>query len=489
MKKTRVILLILIILNCITIFRFSNQEADISKNSSGRVANIVVQIIPSLRNMPEAEQEIVKSQILQPIVRKTAHYLIYTSLGILTMSYALTYKRMTYQNGIIAQLFGSLYATTDEIHQLFVKGRSCEFRDVCLDSLGIFTGIIIAILIFKLIKKYKNNKKLDNLNIDMSEKVDVLVATYNGEKYIKQQIESLLNQTYKNIQIYISDDCSTDGTRQILKEYENNNRIKIFYQEKNLGYVGNFEFLLHQVKSNLYMLCDQDDVWKKEKIEKSVEKLKSEDLDLVFGDLEVVDENLNTIYSSYNKYMHMSEKIENYYQDYRLQYLYNCMTGCTMLSKRKYLDKILPLPKNSKYMIHDYWIGLIVSLNGKVGYLNTPYILYRQHGKNQVGTKKASKTCKKLKEIRDFSIDIRIGVFETYIENEDIFPEKLRKQNEKALEYFKMLKTKENFNFKKWNIFFELYKTETFTQFVKNFMVLNLPFFVKIVFDNVHKND
>ena len=87
----------------------------------------------------------------------------------------------------------------------------------------------------------------------MNQKVDILLATYNGEKYIKEQVESILNQTYENIQIIISDDCSTDKTRQVLKEYENNEKIKIFYQEKNLGYVKNFEFLLNQVESNLYM--------------------------------------------------------------------------------------------------------------------------------------------------------------------------------------------------------------------------------------------
>ena len=67
----------------------------------------------------------------------------------------------------------------------------------------------------------------------MQEKIDVLMATYNGEKYLKEQIDSILNQTYKNIQIIISDDCSTDSTREILKQYEQNEKIKIYYQEKN----------------------------------------------------------------------------------------------------------------------------------------------------------------------------------------------------------------------------------------------------------------
>ena len=321
----------------------------------------------------------------------------------------------------------------------------------------------------------------------MDEKVDILLATYNGEKYLKEQIESLLNQTYTNIQIIISDDCSTDGTRDILKSYENNEKIKVYYQENNLGYVKNFEFLLKKVESDLYMLCDQDDFWKKEKVEKTVDKLQKENLDLVFGDLEVVDENLNLLYPSYNKYMHLAHKIDKYHKDYKLQYLYNCMTGCTMMSKKKFLDKILPLPTNSKYMIHDYWIGLIVSLNGKVGYLDKPYILYRQHGKNQVGTKKASQTASQLDTVRNLSIDTRIGTFETYVQHEEIFTEKLRNQNKEALEYFKMIRNKKNFNFRKWNVFFKLYRYESASQFIKNFVVLNLPFFVRVIFDNTRK--
>lgn len=321
----------------------------------------------------------------------------------------------------------------------------------------------------------------------MNQKVDILLATYNGEKYIKEQVESILNQTYENIQIIISDDCSTDNTRQVLKEYENNEKIKIFYQEKNLGYVKNFEFLLKQVKSNLYMLSDQDDVWKKEKVEKSVEKIESEKLDLVFGDLEVVDENLNTLYKSYNRYMHLIHKIKKYQKDYRLQYLYNCMTGCTIISRKNWIDKVLPFPTNSKYMIHDYWLGFVIALNGKVGYIEEPYILYRQHEKNQVGSKKASKTASKLEKVRNISINTRIGTFETYVMHEEIFDEKLRKQNKKALEYFKMLKNKKNFNFRQWGIFFRLYKYESFSQYIKNFMVLNLPWIVKIVFDLKHK--
>ena len=79
------------------------------------------------------------------------------------------------------------------------------------------------------------------------EEIDILMATYNGEKYLREQIDSILNQTYSKFRLLISDDCSQDKTREILKEYEEKDkRITVYYQEENLGYVKNFEFLLRK---------------------------------------------------------------------------------------------------------------------------------------------------------------------------------------------------------------------------------------------------
>ena len=150
MKVRRIIFFILIIINCMTIFYFSNQVANVSSNSSGRIANFLAQVIPALKNMPEEERQVVCSDVLQPIVRKTAHFSIYTLLGFFTMNFALTFNVDKYKRGIASWGAGTLYAVTDELHQYFVPGRSCEFRDVCIDSLGVFTGIMIAILIVKI---------------------------------------------------------------------------------------------------------------------------------------------------------------------------------------------------------------------------------------------------------------------------------------------------------------------------------------------------
>ena len=318
----------------------------------------------------------------------------------------------------------------------------------------------------------------------MQETIDVLLATYNGEKYIKEQIDSILNQSYKNIRLIISDDCSKDKTQEILKEYEKkDNRIELHIQEKNLGVVKNIEFLLKQVKNKYYMLSDQDDVWLPEKIEKSLETLLKNNVDLVFGDLEVVDQDLKTMYPSFGDFMLLNKKIHKYINSDRLNYIYNCVTGCTILAKKETIQKILPLPKKSKYLIHDHWIGLMTSIYGKVAYMPEKYIKYRQHGNNQVGTDKISHGFKKLDQVRELFINVKLGVFGTYVENNNRFPEDMQKLNTEIYEYFKMIENKKNINFRKWKTFHELYKTESFSYYILNFVIMNLPMFGRPIFN------
>lgn len=318
----------------------------------------------------------------------------------------------------------------------------------------------------------------------MQETIDVLLATYNGEKYIKEQIDSILDQTYENIRLIISDDCSKDKTQEILKEYEKkDNRIELYIQEKNLGVVKNIEFLLKQVKNKYYMLSDQDDIWLPEKIEKSLETLLENNADLVFGDLEVVNQDLKTMYPSFGDFMLLNKKIHKYINSNMLNYIYNCVTGCTILAKKETIQKILPLPKKSKYLIHDHWIGLMTSIYGKVAYMPEKYIKYRQHGNNQVGTDKISHGFKKLDQVRELFINVKLGVFGTYVENNNRFPEDMQKLNTEIYEYFKMIQNKKNINFRKWKTFHELYKTESFSYYILNFVIMNLPMFGRPIFN------
>lgn len=314
------------------------------------------------------------------------------------------------------------------------------------------------------------------------EKVDILLATYNGQKYIREQIDSILNQTYKEFRLLISDDGSTDGTREILNEYKSkDNRIEVFMQEKNLGVVKNFEFLLGKVEAKYYMFSDQDDIWKESKIEKSLNKIE-EGFDLVYSDLEVVDENLNVTYSSYWKLKGIYNKVKKY-NNFEALYLNNFITGCTVISKKELINSFMPLPNTSKFVLHDYWISLIISQEGKIAYIEESLIKYRQHKNNKVGSKKKSDELKTIDEIRSLFIQVKKEHFKVFIENEEKFKsEEIKKLNRKALEYYEMLETKKYLNFRGWGLFIKLYKYEGFSYNLQNFAILNLPAIAKILY-------
>ena len=318
--------------------------------------------------------------------------------------------------------------------------------------------------------------------------VSICMATYNGAKYIKEQMDSILSQRFKEndnveLEIIVSDDGSTDDTISILESYHDS-RIKIFHHKNYSKYKyfkanrlasSNFENAITKATGDYLFLADQDDVWLPTKVEHTYEKLKETDADLVFTDLEVVNEKLETIYPSFNDFMLLSRKIKKYLHSYRLQYLYNCVTGCTLMSKKKFIKMILPIPTQSKYAIHDTWIACTVANNGKMEYLDEKTIKYRQHGNNQVGTDKISHKFSKLQQVRDLFIEVKLGLFRTYVENDRIFNDELKEKNKKALNYFEMIKDKKHINLKQWNVFHDLYKTETLSYYLLNFFIMNLP--------------
>ena len=157
MKKIfwiRVILIIMILINCITIFKFSNEQAEKSSSTSGKVIDRIIEINPKTKELNMNEKNIIKEKIVTP-VRKTGHFTIYFILGILLFCFTKTFN-IKDQKRILISLFSAfVYACTDEIHQLFVNGRSGELRDVCIDSVGALFGIFFTLLIFAGILKLK----------------------------------------------------------------------------------------------------------------------------------------------------------------------------------------------------------------------------------------------------------------------------------------------------------------------------------------------
>ena len=145
----RIIFLILIMINCVVIFNFSAQKADESSSTSGKVVDVVMAKIYKNNSVPQGEEIVIRDRITT-IVRKGAHFSIYTCLGIFTYLYTGTYNLNKKKRVLYTIAFCFTYACSDEFHQKFVDGRSGEIRDVCIDTCGAFFGCMVIIAISKL---------------------------------------------------------------------------------------------------------------------------------------------------------------------------------------------------------------------------------------------------------------------------------------------------------------------------------------------------
>lgn len=229
----------------------------------------------------------------------------------------------------------------------------------------------------------------------MEELVDILVTTYNtNEKYLRKQIESILRQTYKNIKIYISDDNSTNkNISPILQEYaEKDKRIKLYMQPKNLGYNKNFEFLLKESKANYIMFSDHDDVWHKDKVEKSLNALKQKDVDMVYCNCRQIDEDGQVIQEDYFKYKNVplingKDKLA----------ISRCVgIGCSQIITKYVRDKMIPFKES--VIAHD-WLAAFIANEGKgISYIEEPLFDYRLHNSNVFGGRSLSQNISKWKK-------------------------------------------------------------------------------------------
>ena len=205
--------------------------------------------------------------------------------------------------------------------------------------------------------------------------ISVCIATYNGEKYIREQLDSILFQLSDSDEVIISDNGSTDSTIDIVKSY-NDARIKLSHFERNLYkdvphycVTMNFENAIKKSSGEYIFLSDQDDIWLPNKVEYILKYLR--DYDLVISDFEYVDSELNPL--GKRKYG------ENFkFHNYLL--LGGKYYGCVMAFNRKILNYVLPFP--NKLLLHDYWIGILSEINGSVKYLNIPLVKYRTHASN-----------------------------------------------------------------------------------------------------------
>ena len=216
------------------------------------------------------------------------------------------------------------------------------------------------------------------------DKVLVLMSTYNGEKYLREAIDSILNQTNVEVSLLVRDDGSKDATQDILQKYQNQNKLK-WYCGKNLGAQMSFMDLIFQAEEgwDFYAFADQDDVWLNQKLSKAIEHLSklSAPCRLYTGTPQFVDESLQPVAAEY--------KIPSKPYTFPQAFIKNMAIGCTMVMDEALLRMVKAYRPKSVPM-HDRWVYLIcLGMGGKLFYDHEPYLLYRRHENNASGEKKS----------------------------------------------------------------------------------------------------
>jgi len=223
-------------------------------------------------------------------------------------------------------------------------------------------------------------------------KTSVAMCTYNGEKHIKNQLDSILNQSLAIDEIVICDDGSNDKTIEIIIQYQQEYPNKIFLHRNpiNLKSNKNFEKAISLCNGDYIFLSDQDDIWRKNKVEKIIQYFsKNESAEAVFSNAELINDN-NKKFTDNNLWNsigfiedQLSKPIDLYHH---IKFKCNMVTGATLCIKQEIKSLILPIP-NIKKFHHDEWIAIIIASRRKLEYLTDELISYRIHTEQQIGAK------------------------------------------------------------------------------------------------------
>ena len=212
--------------------------------------------------------------------------------------------------------------------------------------------------------------------------ISVCMATFNGGKFIREQLESILSQLPPDAEIIIADDGSTDDTLLVVDSLKES-RIRVLPAERHLGVIYNFERALRASKGEIVFLADQDDVWLPGKVEMCLAALN--EADLVMHDAFLLG--LSDAFESAWVRTGKLSDIRTYRSGVVANWWKNSFTGCCMAFRRNVLDKALPFPKNLP--MHDQWLGLVAEKYFKVSYVNEPLVEYRQHSSNATHIEKS----------------------------------------------------------------------------------------------------
>lgn len=216
--------------------------------------------------------------------------------------------------------------------------------------------------------------------------VSIALTTYNGERFLREQLDSVLAQTIPFTELIVVDDRSTDHTWDILCEYsEKDTRIRLYRNEKNYGYLKNFEKALSLCSGEYIALCDQDDIWLPEHLEVLLTGIR--DKCLAAGDAIIVDSVGSSTGRKLSRTLNLDYVPANSLAKAFFIFFYRSpYHGMTMLMKKDFLEKALPIPQELKY--HDIWFGSLACFYGGLNYIDTPVTLYRRHSNAVSGGKK-----------------------------------------------------------------------------------------------------
>ena len=233
--------------------------------------------------------------------------------------------------------------------------------------------------------------------------ISIILSSYNGEKYIDEQLDSLVNQSYKNIEIIVVDDCSTDTTLALIKEFELEHEFITLYEgNKNLGYVKNFERGVRLAKGEYIAFCDQDDYWLPNKLELLIKAIGS--YDVAYCDSQLVNNRLEPI----GKNMSIGHNFitSNNPLNFMVK---NCVSGHAMIFKKDLLTKDFEFPK---LIPHDWWVTFLASCSNGVVFVDEVLVKYRIHDTNQIGGEGHQKISKVVKNEHR---KVRVKVFSMYL--------------------------------------------------------------------------
>ncbi len=223
--------------------------------------------------------------------------------------------------------------------------------------------------------------------------VDILLTTFNGDKYLHAQIQSLLAQQFTDWHLIVRDDGSKDNTLLVLKDYQSAHPLKISILKDSLGRLGpaqSFAYLAQHSSASYVAFCDQDDIWLQDKLFLQVDAMQNAEKEygkflpiLVHSDLLVVDKDLNLVGTSFWDYQNLKPRIMKKLNRLLVQ---NYVTGCTILINKPLVDLALPIPAGAR--MHDWWLALMAISEGKVISLSDKTVKYRGHDSNNIGAKK-----------------------------------------------------------------------------------------------------